>query len=261
MDLDLVRGPLSEVRAVVFDTDGVLLDSARVHASAWKEAFDAFLQAAGPPGDTPAVPFRPFSADDYRLRVDGKSRLDGAAAFLASRGIELPAGMPDDPPGDRTVAAIAARKEELLVDRLRTHGVEVWPGTPRLLRALARSEIPCAAVSASRHARELLTTAGLMGLLGTVVDGGEAALLHLPGKPDPALFLEAASRLGVPPERSAVVEDALAGVEAGRRGGFRPVVGVDRTAGPISSSDLRAHGADLVVRDLAELLDGTPEED
>ncbi|GAA2067186.1 hypothetical protein GCM10009801_14310 [Streptomyces albiaxialis] len=258
-----MKGPLSEARAVVFDTDGVLLDSARVHAAAWKEAFDAFLRvAARQPGDADSARrFRPFDAEDYRLHVDGKSRLDGAAAFLASRRIALPPGKPDDPPGDTTVAALAARKESLFVERLHTQGVATWPGTLRLLRALAGAGVPCAAVSASRHARELIDRGGLTDLLRTVVDGGEAARLRLPGKPDPALFLEGAARLGVAPERAAVVEDALAGVAAGRRGGFGLVVGVDRSAGPTSGADLRSHGADLVVRDLAELLDNARELD
>ncbi|MFG3255351.1 HAD family hydrolase [Streptomyces sp. NPDC048172] len=259
-----MKGPLHGSRAVVCDTDGVLLDSARLHAAAWKEAFDAFLGAFPGAAETtgrPGGPFRPFTAEDYRLYVDGKARLDGAAAFLASRGIDLPPGVPGDPPGHGSVAAVAARKEELFAGRLRTHGVGVWPGTLRLLRALYGDGVPCAAVSASRHARDLLAAGGLTELLRTVVDGAEAARLGLPGKPDPALFLEAAARLDVPPRRTAVVEDALAGVEAGRRGGFGLVVGVDRTAGPTSAADLRDHGADLVVADLAELLGGAREEE
>ncbi|MFF9867517.1 HAD family hydrolase [Streptomyces sp. NPDC013953] len=243
-----VRAPaLRAVRAVVLDTDGVVTDSAAVHAAAWKEAFDAFL-AAGPPGD-PARR-RPFDpGEDYLRYVDGRSRLDGAASFLASRGLRVP---PEE------VERVAAEKERLFTRRLREGGVAAYPGTVRLLRVLRRDGVPAAAASASRHAREVLASAGVLEWFGAVVDGVEAARLRLPGKPDPALFLEAARRLGVPPGRCAVVEDALPGVEAGRRGGFGLVVGVDRTAGPGTGEALRRAGAGLVVRDLAELLTGTP---
>ncbi|AXK34906.1 HAD family hydrolase [Streptomyces armeniacus] len=241
-----LAAPLRAVRAVVFDTDGVLVDSARLHAAAWKDAFDPCLAEAGQ---------RPFDArEEYRRWVDGKSRLDGAAALLAARGLALPEGGADDPPGTGSVRAVAARKEEAFTRRLGAAPVPVWPGTPRLLRALHAVRTPCAAVSASRHAPELLARAGLRELFAVVVDGNEAARLGLPGKPDPALFLEAARRLGAQPAESAVVEDALAGVEAGRRGGFRTVVGVDRAASADSAADLRAYGADVVVGDLAELL-------
>ncbi|MFD7286522.1 HAD family hydrolase [Streptomyces sp. NPDC059863] len=238
---------LRTVRAVVLDTDGVILDSAGVHAAAWKGAFDACLSAAGIRAPFDAV-------DDYRRYVDGKSREDGAVAFLNARGLDLPFGDPGDGPGTATVRAVMARKERLFTRRLREHGVDVWPGTVRLLHALAAQRVPCAAVSASRHAWDLLTSAGVLGLLRTVVDGNEADRLGLPGKPDPALFLEAARRLGFPARDTAVVEDALAGVEAGRRGGFGLVIGVDRTAGPTSAAELRGHGADVVVADPGELL-------
>jgi len=234
---------LRDVHAVVFDTDGVITDSARVHAAAWKEAFDAFLRA-----DPPQDPGRrgPFDVrDDYLRYVDGKSRLDGAAAFLDSRGIDASA---------ETVSAVAADKERLFTERLRAHGVDAYPGTVRLVRALRRAGIPRAAASASRHAGELLAHAGVLDLFDVLVDGGEAARLGLPGKPRPDLFLEAARRLGVPAGRAAVVEDALAGVEAGRRGGFALVIGVDRAAGPDTGQRLLRHGADIVVPDLGELV-------
>ncbi|MGW9432485.1 HAD family hydrolase [Streptomyces decoyicus] len=238
---------LHSMRAVVLDTDGVITDSAPTHAAAWKSAFDACLSAAG--GQRPFDP-----VDDYLQYVDGRSRQDGAAAFLRSRGLELPLGTPDDAPGTDTVGAVAARKDELFTASLQDRAVATWPGTVRLLRALRDHGVPCAAVSASRHASELLAAADLLGLFQAVVDGNEARRLHLPGKPDPALFLEAAQRLGVPAEDTAVVEDALAGVEAGRRGGFGLVVGVDRTAGPYSATALRRRGADVVVSDPGELL-------
>ncbi|SFX62101.1 HAD-IA family hydrolase [Streptomyces atratus] len=238
---------LRSLRAVVFDTDGVVIDSARVHAAAWQGAFDACLSAAG--GQRPFDP-----VDDYLRHVDGRSRLDGAAGFLASRGLDLPRGDPDDAPGTATVWAVAARKEELFTASVRAHGVAAWPGTVRLLDTLRCEQMPCAAVSASRHATELMTAAGVIGLFRSVVDGNEARRLGLPGKPDPALFLEAARRLGVPARDAAVLEDALAGVEAGRRGGFGLVVGVDRTASGSNSAGLRRHGADVVVTDPGELL-------
>jgi HAD superfamily hydrolase (TIGR01509 family) len=235
---------LSACRAVVFDTDGVIIDSARVHAAAWKGAFDA-ISGLWPPFDEDA---------DYRRHVDGRSRLDGAVAFLDARGIALPFGDPDDPPGTATVCAIAARKEQLFNELLRERGVDAWKGTIRLLLALHEAGGRCAAVSASRHARELLARAGVRSLLPAVVDGSDAARLHLPGKPDPALFLEAAHRLSTEPHETAVVEDALAGVAAGRRGGFGLVVGVDRAAAPGSADELRRSGADVVVGDPGELL-------
>ncbi|MFF4733066.1 HAD family hydrolase [Streptomyces mirabilis] len=227
-------------RAVVLDTDGVITDSARLHAAAWKTAFDAFLSPRGE---------RPFDPrEDYLRHVDGKSRLDGAAAFLEARGLR---------PSDAEVRAVAAHKERLFTERLRAGGVDAYPGTVRLLRAMRSAGIPLAAASASRHAGELLEQAGVRGLFDALVDGGEAARLGLPGKPDPALFLEATRRLGVPAEQAAVVEDALAGVEAGRRGGFGLVVGVDRARTPATRAALLKHGADLVVDDLAELLTQT----
>ncbi|GGO41857.1 HAD family hydrolase [Streptomyces lasiicapitis] len=225
--------------AVVLDTDGVITDSARVHAVAWKAAFDAHLRVR-------QVHQRPFDAhDDYLRYVDGKSRLDGARAFLESRNLD---------PAEDDVRAVAAHKEQLFTERLRRHGIDAYPGTVRLLRVLRSAGIPRAAASASRHAPELLDHAGVRDLFDTLVDGAEAARLHLPGKPEPALFLEAARRLGVPAARTAVVEDALAGVEAGRRGGFGLVVGVDRADTPQTRAALLEHGADLVVNDLGDLL-------
>jgi HAD superfamily hydrolase (TIGR01509 family) len=240
------------VRAVVFDTDGVITDSAGLHAAAWKTAFDGWL-AEHPPDDPAAR--RPFDAyADYLAHVDGRSRLEGAATFLASRGVRLPTGTPRDPPDAETVWAVATRKDELFTRRLREERVGAWPGSVRLLRALESAGVPRAAVSASRHARELLGAAGVLDLLPVVVDGVEAARLRLPDKPDPALFVEAAARLGVRVADTAVVEDAVVGVRAGRRGGFRLVVGVDRTPGATRTADLRANGADLVVADPGDLL-------
>ncbi|MFI9586722.1 HAD family hydrolase [Streptomyces sp. NPDC052236] len=238
---------LRDMDAVVLDTDGVITDSARLHAAAWKTAFDTWLRDH-PPADPEQG--RPFDiGEDYPRYVDGKSRLDGAASFLASRGLRL--RRPED---DATVREVAAFKERLFTERLREGGVYAYPGTVRLLRVLRREHVPLAAASASRHAGELLAGAGVLDLFDALVDGGEAARLGLPGKPDPALFLEAARRLATPPARAAVAEDALAGVEAGRRGGFGLVIGVDRAARPGSGVALLRHGADVVVRDLSDLL-------
>ncbi|MFF8598007.1 HAD family hydrolase [Streptomyces sp. NPDC015232] len=238
-------------RGVVFDTDGVLLDSASVHAAAWKTAFDACLGELAPE-DGRGVP---FDADaEYRRFVDGRSRHDGAEAFLTSRGIHLPPGEPGDPPGCGTVRAVAARKEAAFRDALAAEPVAAFPDVPAALAALRARHLPCAGVSASRHARALLAAAGLDTALDAVVDGEDAARLGLPGKPDPALFLHAAGLLGLRPDTVAVVEDALAGIRAARRGGFGLVVGLDRTPDGHGASALRAAGADLVVPDLTALV-------
>jgi HAD superfamily hydrolase (TIGR01509 family) len=241
--------------AVVFDTDGVLTDSVRAHARAWQEAFDACLRAHPPKDPAHRGPFD--IRTDYLRYVDGRSRLDGARSFLAARQVPVPAGSPDDPPGTGTVAAVAARKEELYRERLRQGDITAYPGTVALLDVLRADGVPLAAASASRHAREVLDRAGLLDRFAVLVDGAEAARLGLPGKPDPALFVEAARRLRVPPGRAALVEDAQAGVEAGRRGGFGLVIGVDRTDSARTAAALAEYGADLVVPDLGELLAGT----
>ncbi|WP_438295477.1 HAD family hydrolase [Streptomyces sp. HUAS TT7] len=241
----MIPEALRGLHAVVLDTDGVITDSARVHAEAWKAAFDSHL-LEHPPRDL--AQRRPFDVrDDYLRYVDGKSRIDGATAFLASRGMRTDDGLAE---------AVAADKERLFVQRLRAGSIDAYPGTVRFLHVLRQDGIRCAAASASRHARELLVHAGVMDLFEVLVDGNEAARLGLPGKPDPALFLEAARRLGVAVAQVAVVEDALAGVEAGRHGGFGLVVGVNRTAGPGNGTALLKHGADLVVTDLGDLLTG-----
>lgn len=244
---------MSALRAVVFDTDGVLLDSARLHAAAWKTAFDCCLEAwaASGKGRQP-----PFDADrEYRQWVDGKPRLDGAASFLNSRGIDLPAGSPDSAPGAGTVWAVAARKEQEFVRTLEAGTVEAFADVAPALARLRAHGVCCAAVSASRHARPLLGSATLLGFFDVLVDGTDAAELGLAGKPDPALFLEAAERIGVDPARCAAVEDALAGVEAGRRGHFGLVIGLDRTRSPTTTRALRERGADLVAAELLTVAD------
>ncbi|MFF8381629.1 HAD family hydrolase [Streptomyces sp. NPDC015661] len=234
-------------RAVVLDTDGVLLDSATVHAAAWKVAFDICLSARARDGEEQA----PFDTGaEYRRFVDGRSRYDGAEALLTARGIRLPAGTAGDPPGCDTVWAVAARKEQVFSGMVAAKGVPAFPDAGPALDALQAAHVPRAAVSASRHARALLRASGLHRHLTVIVDGQDAARLGLAGKPDPALFLHAAAALGTRPRETAVVEDALAGIRAARRGGFGLVAGLDRTPDGRLSARLRETGADLTAPDL-----------
>lgn len=231
------------IRALLFDMDGVLTDTARVHAAAWKETFDAVLAelGEGPPFDRRA---------DYVAHVDGRSRLDGVRAFLASRGIELPEGGAGDPPDALTVHGVGRRKNDLVVDLIRRQGVDAYEGSVRFLREARARGMQTAVVSSSANAREALRSAGLEDCFDTWVDGVRIDEEDLPGKPAPDTFLAAARDLGVAPAQAAVLEDALAGVEAGRAGDFGWVVGVDRAE---QGDELRARGADVVVCDLAEL--------
>jgi len=236
--------------AVIFDMDGVVTDTAAIHAKAWKRMFDAVLADARAKRGAGGTP-RPFDPDaDYRRYVDGRAREDGVAAFLAARGIDLPAGTPQDPLGSWTVHGLAAQKNEIYHQLLAEHGVRVFAGTVELLRRLRAGRVPVALVTASRNAGALLAAAELDGVFDVVVDGELAAEAGLAGKPDPATFVEAARRLGVAPGRAAVVEDAVAGVQAARRGGFGLVVGVDRSG---HRDALEAAGADLVVEDVSQL--------
>jgi beta-phosphoglucomutase family hydrolase len=237
------------VTACLFDLDGVLTQTALVHNAAWEQTFNAFLRGRGAATGEPFVPFDPVK--DYQRFVDGRARADGVRTFLASRHIVLPEGDPDDPPAAETVNGVGNRKNELLLEHIRTHGVEVYPGSVAYLRAARAAGMRTAVVSASANTPDVLAVTGLGELLDAVVDGNVAREQGLRGKPDPETFGYAARLLGVEPARAAVFEDALAGVEAGRAGGFGYVVGVDRVG---HADDLRAHGADLVVRDLAELL-------
>jgi len=239
---------LGALDAVIFDMDGVVTETATVHAAAWKKLFDAFLQARADTGDAPFVPFD--AASDYERYVDGKNRYDGVRSFLEARGIELPEGSPDDPPGDGSVSALGNGKDAYFLRHVREEGVRPYDSTVRLIRELRAAGKGIGLVSASRNAEEVLRSAGVIDLFDTRVDGVVAADLHLSGKPDPATFLEAARRLGVEPGRAAVVEDALSGVAAGAAGNFGLVVGVARGG---QHDALRRAGADLVVSDLVEL--------
>lgn len=233
--------------ALVVDLDGVVTDTASVHAAAWKHLFDGYLAGRA---ERTGEPFVPFEPDDYRRHVDGKPRYDGVRDFLASRGITLPEGHPDDPPDRETVCGLGNRKDAAFNERLAREGVTVFDTTVEVLRRARRAGMGVALFSSSRNTRRVLHRAGLEHLFDAIVDGVDAGELGLPGKPHPAVPLEAATRVGAKPERTVLVEDAVAGVEAGRRGGFRLVVGVDRTG---HGDELRAHGADVVVTDLAEI--------
>ena len=235
------------IRAGLFDLDGVLTRTATVHAAAWKEMFDDFLRARAAETGEPFVPFD--SHADYDRDVDGKKRADGVRSFLASRGIQLPEGSPDDPPAAATVHGLGNRKNELVLAKL-ADGVEVYPGSVNYVEALRDAGLARAVVSSSANTRTVLDVTGLAKLFDVVVDGVVADREGLAGKPAPDTFLAAARALGVGPSDAAVFEDALAGVEAGRAGGFGCVVGVDRVG---QAEELRRHGADVVVRDLAEL--------
>ncbi|WP_019327777.1 beta-phosphoglucomutase family hydrolase [Streptomyces sp. TOR3209] len=232
------------IRACLFDLDGVVTKTAVVHAAAWKETFDAFLR------ERDGADFRPFTDSDYDEYVDGRPRADGVRTFLASRGIELPEGDPDDPPDARTVNGVGNRKNELVLEKIRTDGVEPYEGTLRYIDAVRAAGLATAIVSSSVNTRDVLRSIDAERLFDVRVDGVVARERGLPGKPRPDTFLAAARDLGVEPSRAAVFEDALAGMDAGRSGHFGYVVGVDRVG---QTDALYAHGADRVVKDLAEL--------
>ena len=232
--------------AVVFDLDGVVTDTASVHRAAWKQLFDEFLAAC-----TVSGRIAPFSDDDYRRYVDGRPRYDGVAAFLASRRIDLPYGSPDDSVDALTVCGLGNRKDTYFHERIVAQGVEPFATTVAVVRRLQQVGIATAVYSASRNCAEVLAAAGLADLFSVRIDGVEAERLGLAGKPDPAVPLEAVHRVAALPDRSVLMEDAQAGVEAGRRGGFGLVIGVDRGD---NRQALLDHGAHVVVADLAEIV-------
>ena len=236
--------------ACLFDLDGVVTKTALVHAAAWKQMFDTFLREYAAETGTEFVPFDPVR--EYDRYVDGKPRLDGTRSFLQSRGIELPEGSPDDPPGAHTINGLSTRKNALVLEMIDKMGVEVYDGSVRYIRQVREAGLHTAVVSSSANTVQVLTVAGLSGLFDARIDGVIARQRGLAGKPAPDTFLAGAQELGVPPAQAAVFEDALAGVEAGRAGHFGLVVGVDRTG---QAKELAEHGADVVVEDLEELLD------
>jgi beta-phosphoglucomutase family hydrolase len=244
MPLDLTR-----FDAALFDLDGVVTQTAAVHARAWQHLFNEYLQADS---IRTGQPFRPFDIEhDYRQYVDGKPRYEGVKSFLDSRGIALPWGAADDGPAEYTIYGLGNKKDGYFETYLNETGVVVYPGTVRFLLMVREHGMTTAVVSSSNHAQQVIEAAGLTRLFDTRIDGHETQRLHLRGKPAPDTFLEAARRLDVAPHRAMVIEDAQAGVEAGHKGGFGLVIGLDRRN---QAEALRQHGADIVATDLAELL-------
>jgi beta-phosphoglucomutase family hydrolase len=238
------------VTTYLFDLDGVLTQTAKIHAQAWKQMFDEFLRDWAERHGQPFEPFdRPTDYDEY---VDGKPRLDGVRSFLESRGIEMPMGSPDDPPEAETIHALGTRKNNLVLKLIHEQGVEPYEGSVRFVEAARDQGLRRAVVSSSTNCEDVLKAAGIDHLFEARVDGVVAEQKDLRGKPAPDTFLEGARMLGAGPDESAVFEDAQAGVEAGRAGDFGWVVGVDRTG---QAEALKARGADVVVQDLAELLE------
>jgi beta-phosphoglucomutase family hydrolase len=244
-----VLGLPPAVRACLFDLDGVLTKTAKVHAAAWKEMFDEYLRGRAERAGEEFVAFD--AVEDYERYVDGRPRYDGVREFLGSRGIELPQGEPSDPPGTETIDGLGNRKNEILLRLVHERGVEPYEGSVRYVKKARERGLLRAVVSSSTNCREMLAAAGIADLFEAVVDGGLAEREHLKGKPEPDTFLAGAGELHVQPAQAAVFEDALAGVQAGRAGHFGCVVGVDRAG---QAEALRSRGADIVVSDLAELL-------
>lgn len=240
---------LAAYEAVLSDLDGVLTKTARLHAAAWKRLFDDYLAQVGARTGTSVKSFN--LEEDYRLHLDGKPRHEGVRDFLKSRGLSLSAGDPGDSAELETLYGLGNKKDTYFENALRQTGVEVYPGTVEFLHLAKRARLKLAVVSSSHHCADILEAVGLAPLFEVRIDGHEIDRLRLPGKPAPDSFLEAAARLAVEPKRTIVIEDALAGVQAGRAGGFGLVIGVDRRG---QADALRHQGADLVVSDLSELL-------
>ena len=237
------------ITACLFDLDGVLTKTATVHAAAWKQMFDEFLARHAEETKTAFVPFDAHR--DYDEYVDGKPRLDGTRDFLASRHIDLPEGDESDPPGSPTIHGLSNRKNDLVLERIRTDGVQTYPGSVDYVRKVRAAGLKTAVVSSSANTVDVLETTGMTDCFDARIDGVVAKERHLKGKPAPDTFLAGAEAVGAPPDQAAVFEDALAGVAAGRAGHFGLVVGVDRVG---QADGLRSHGADVVVDDLSELL-------
>lgn len=238
------------VSACLFDMDGVVTQTATVHAAAWKEMFDEFLRQRAQQTGTEFVPFDPHR--EYDAYVDGKPRLDGTRSFLESRGIDLPEGTPGDPPGTATLYGLSNRKNDLVLAKIAAGGVQVYPGSITYIKAVRQGGIHTAIVSASANTVQVLKAAGIEDLFDVRIDGVIAKQRGLHGKPAPDTFLAAAEALHVPAAHAVVFEDAQAGVAAGHAGHFALVVGVDRVG---QAAALQAHGADIVVKDLSELVE------
>ena len=237
---------VKDIDAVIFDLDGVITKTASVHEAAWATLFNGYLQERA---EQTGEPFQAFESADYLEYVDGKPRYDGVASFLESRDIHLPRGTTDDPPEAETVCGLGNRKNRVFLQEIADHGVEPYDTTVEFVNELQSNGVATALISSSRNVNAVLEGAGLLDLFEVRIDGNVAADLGIPGKPNPAVFLEAASRVGVSPERAAIVEDAQSGVAAGRDGGFQMVIGVDRGD---QAEELAAGGATVVVPDLGD---------
>ncbi len=235
--------------AVIFDMDGVVTQTAKSHAAAWKKLFDEYLDEIG---KQKGIPCRPFRIDeDYRLYVDGRPRYAGVQSFIESRGMDVPPwGDPGDPPGHETICSLGNKKNVIFNDLINREGVQVYESTITLIHRLRSLKIPAAIVTSSKNGEAVLRTAGIEPLFDAKVDGVDSERLNLSGKPNPDIFLHAARILGVDPRRAVVIEDAIAGIQAGKRGGFGCVIGVDRAG---LGDALRENGADITVKDLSEI--------
>ncbi len=243
----------SRIQAGIFDLDGVITQTARIHASAWKEMFDEYLRAHNAGHDQ----MKPFDIEtDYSRYVDGKPRYGGVESFLESRGILLPYGSPEDAPDKETICGLGNRKNQLFRQKIREQGVDTYPAAVEFIHLLRKKEIKTAVVSSSKNCPIILESAGLTGLFDVKVDGNDLDDYDLKGKPDPDIFLEAAHRLNVEPERSMVFEDALSGIQAGKQGGFGWVIGVARKN---NASSLEKEGADAVIEDFSQIVLNSPE--
>ena len=239
---------LTDIEAFIFDMDGVITDTASTHAAAWKRLFDEYLKRIASRSQTE---FTPFEIDrDYYVYIDGKLRYDGVLSFLNSRGIDLPYGDPEDRIDRETICGLGNRKDKYYHQYLKSRGVNSYQSSVQFIVNLRSHDVCTAVISASRNATLVLKAANVLELFNVKVDGVDSAKLNLRGKPHPDIFLEAARRLNVLPEHSIVVEDALAGVEAGRKGNFKLVIGIDRAG---HGELLKSHGADIVVPDLSQL--------
>lgn len=239
---------LDKYEAAILDMDGVVTDTARAHAASWKQMFDAYLKEHS---DKHGWRYKPFDdTKDYYRYIDGKPRYQGVVSFLESRGIVLPYGSPDDPPDRETVCGLGNRKNHLFHDYLKKHSAEAYQSTVDFLQKLKNRKIRTAVISSSRNARAVLDSAGVQELFQVTVDGVYGTEQNLKGKPEPDIFLEAARLLNVSPEKTLVIEDAISGVEAAKKGGFALIIGIDRTG---RNTEIKNHGADLVVHDVSEI--------
>ncbi len=253
MSMNKTKEQETILQAVIFDLDGVITKTARLHSQAWKELFNTYLEEKGQKNNQKYSEFR--HDPDYLKYVDGKPRYDGVKSFLDSRDIDIPWGSPDDPPEKETICGLGNRKNELFRKVMHRDGVDVFPSTIELVKSLSERGIPAGVASSSKNCQEILQAAGIESLFGTRVDGIVYQELRLNGKPEPDIFLKACENLGVHPAHSVVVEDAVSGVQAGARGHFGLVIGIARES---NADELKKNGADVVVTDLGEL-DGVEE--